>query len=159
MSKKASEEYIKQKQELQQAYFIDKVIKGKEREIDRLKILSVAMGGAGGSREVQSSTVSSDKIGDVVSRIIELEEVHRIEMERLLQEKHIALDKIKQLPVGKPRAILEYRYVYLWNWYDIAAEIDRSRRQAMRLHDEAILKLIELGNKNNKIENMSHNVT
>ncbi len=155
----SSEDYLEKKRSLKQAYYIDRLLKGKQNEIQKLRVESVQLSGSTEAREVQSSSSTNDKIGEIVAKIADLECILRSGMEELLLQKHSITEKINKLSNHQHRMILEYRYVYLYDWYEVAEEMGYSYRHTLRLHKKALdeLVVIEKQEKENKTcHTMSH---
>ncbi len=117
---------------------LDKRIKVIEEERVKLRVLSVRVGGATEIREVQSSPKNSDKIGELVSTLCDLEIDYVNLINKLINRKKDTITKINTLTDDRWRLVLELKYLNYLKWEEIAEKLDYSSRQVRRYHDKAI---------------------
>lgn len=122
---------------------LDKRLEVAREELVKLRVLSTHVASNVEVKEVQSSGVSHDKIGDTVSNIVDLEKECIESINELVGRKRKARTRIDSLTDERHKLILELRYFSYLGWEDTAEEVDYSVKQAKRLHDEAIVKITE----------------
>ncbi len=126
-----------------QLFYIKEHIELLNDERKKLRILSVNIGSTTDAREVQSSCVSLDKIGDIVSDLVDLEIGYVNEINVFTDRKKKAIEKINTLTDERGKLILKLRYFEYLTWCEIAEKVDYSDRQVRRYHNNAIEMLID----------------
>ena len=86
---------------------------------------------------VQTST-SSDKIVNIIARIVDLENEIHDEIEQLIALKKQIRDVINKLENVNEKLVLKYRYLMFFQWEEICDKMHYSPRQIHRFHDSAL---------------------
>lgn len=129
--------YENPKEYLRSLKALDTYIKQKEEELIKLKDTADSISIDYSSERVQTS-MSSDDIPDLVSKIIDLEkEIYR-QIELFLDTRHRIIDEIQKLQNDAYIRILYKRYVEYKPLEQIAVEMNYSYRQIRRLHGYAL---------------------
>lgn len=136
------------KEFFEQALNLNDLIKENERELERLRELSVSVSSPDLTNENVQSSKQNDRIGSTVSLIVDLEAEIYKENERYLQIKKEIRCMINTLNNYKLKLILQKRYLESKKWELIRKELSVSDiRYLFRLHSKA-LKEIAKKNKN-----------
>lgn len=86
---------------------------------------------------------TSDKMTNVVSKILEIKDKCAERLERLDQARRNIERAIESVEDVDLRRLLRYRYIRGWNFQKIADRMNYSYRQATRLHGIALRNLDE----------------
>lgn len=133
------------KKYLQQAYRLNELIEHDQRELERLRTLSVSIASADTTREnVQGGSKAYDKIGEIIVRIDEY--AHRIncEIDEFVDIKAEIHSRIMQVQNIDARLILLYRYIEFMRWEDIAVKLGYTRQWVLVLHGRALKNFEEI---------------
>lgn len=134
---KDSEKKPDAKKYLQQIRTIDTHINNRFEELHRWRMLAEkvttemnpapAFGGNG-----------KDKLGDAVSKIVDLEKEINEEIDRYLNISREVSDVLSNVKSEKQRAVLHKRYVLYKTWEQIACEMNYSYYGVCKLHGRAL---------------------
>lgn len=125
------------KQYLSQLRWLDGEIQTKQMELLELraraegcsaKELTGMPGGSGGS----------DRIGDTVSKIVDLENYIKRQVEKLYELQLLIAEQIDLLPDPLQRNILHRKYILRQNWQQIAEALCYSEPSCFRIHGNAL---------------------
>ncbi len=121
----------------------DRLIHTKLDEVQKLKDIAYKVGGSDLSNERVQMSLNSDKIGDVVSKIVNLEWEIIEDVERCIEIKRDLLSQINKLNNVDYQNVLTLRYFNsdFKTWEEIAAFLGYSYRQVLRIHGKALLEL------------------
>lgn len=122
---------------LNQLYKLNNLIKSDKEEIEQLRSLATSISGNMTQERVQSS-ISNDKITDIVSKIIDLEKEIQDEIKRLIDLRKEVRDVINQVEDVNERLFLRYRYILFYQWKEISDKLDCSQTQVQRIKEKAI---------------------
>ena len=125
------------KQYLKQAYKLNELIESDKEELESLRSLATSISGDMTQERVQSSP-SNDKILNVISKIIDLENEIDEEIEKLITLKKQIRDVINKVEDVNERLVLKYRYLIFLQWDEICIKLNYSKRQMYRIHDSAL---------------------
>ena len=125
------------KQFLRQAYKLNELIESDKDELENLRSLSTSISGDMTQERVQTSA-SSDKIVNIVARIVDLENEIHDEIEQLIALKKEIRDVINKLENVNEKLVLKYRYLMFFQWEEICDKMHYSPRQIHRFHDSAL---------------------
>lgn len=123
---------------LQQVKLYDTHINCKLEEIARLKALSTKITTTYG-KEVVSSSGNQDKLGDVVSKILDLEKEANAIIDTYINLKKEVDDVINEVSDPDEVAVLRKLYFLYEPWERIACEMHLSVRQTQRIHGNALI--------------------
>ncbi|WP_294471503.1 hypothetical protein [uncultured Ruminococcus sp.] len=126
------------KKYLRQAEKLDKRLTRERRNLEKLmsaaEYRSPAFDSAGGGG-------NGDKICSAVSRIMEEEQRVR-ELTELYTAKYVEIEQtIRSIGDDTLEEVLELRYLRFLKWEEIAAQMNYSERQTLRLHGVALKKM------------------
>lgn len=127
------------KEYLQQAYRLNELIDSNQRELDQLKALSTSISAVDFSKErVQGSTDSHDKIGNIIAKIIDLNDIINDEIDRFVDLKTDIHNKIMLVPDNTEKLLLKYRYIEFDTWESIAVKLGYTFQWVHVLHKRAL---------------------
>ena len=87
------------KEYLQQAYRLNELIDSNQRELDQLRALSTSISAVDVSKErVQGGADSHDKIGSIIAKIVDLNDIINDEIDRFVDLKTDIHNKIMLIP-------------------------------------------------------------
>lgn len=129
--------YMNAKQFLRQAYKLNELIESDKEELENLRSLSESISGDMTQERVQTSA-SSDKIVNIIAKIIDLENEIHDEIEQLIALKKQIRDVINKLENINEKLVLKYRYLMFFQWEEICDKMHYSPRQIHRFHDSAL---------------------
>lgn len=132
--------YMNAKQFLKQAYKLNEVIENDKEELETLRSLATSISNDISQERVQTS-VSNDKITNIISQIVDLENEIYKEIEDLIALKKKIRDAINKLEDVNEKLVLKNRYLLFLQWDDICEKMNYSRRQMFRIHDLALEKV------------------
>lgn len=137
----------KAKQYLKQAYRLNELINSNLQELQDLKQLSLSISAIDYSKErVQGGSSSSDaKFVDLISKIVELEEVIDKDVDRFVNLKIQIRDTINAVENFDEQVLLRYRYINFLTWEQICEKMNVSLRTIHRIHSTA-LKNVKIPN-------------
>ena len=125
------------KQYLGQVQRLNRMIANKLSEIYQLKSLACNISVVNEGVHVQTSS-NNDKIGNMVVRIIDLENETENHIQNFIKIRQKIISQIDNISDDRYYNILFGRYIEDKSFEDIADGMGYSWRQIMRLHNEAI---------------------
>lgn len=129
--------HMNAKQFLKQAYKLNEVIKSDKQELESLRCLAESISNDISQERVQTS-VTNDKITNIIANIVDLENEIYKEIEQLVQLKKEIRDVINSVENVNEKLLLKYRYLMFLQWEEICEEMSYSPRQIHRIHDSAL---------------------
>lgn len=138
-----TEQQLKAKEFLMQAYHIDIRINSKIDQISSLHDLATKATSTL-SDMPGSATRNVHRMEDVILKIIELEEEIHVDMNNLIDLKQCIMQTIKGLKGVDFQTILELRYLCMKQWEQIAVNMGYSLQHIFRLHDKALKEVWEI---------------
>lgn len=129
--------HMNAKQFLRQAYKLNELIESDKEELENLRSLSESISGDMTQERVQTSA-TSDKIVNIIARIVDLENEIHDEIEKLIALKKQIHDVINKLENVNEKLVLKYRYLMFFQWEEICDKMHYSARQIHRFHDSAL---------------------
>lgn len=121
------------KRYLKQIVLLEKKIKYKLEEIERLRTL-VGVSGMNYDKENIQTSKKYDPMGDKVAEIVELERV----VKEYMKQRRAIIEQIDNMEQAKYYEVLTNRYVLDKDWYTIADTMGITTTTVMRLHHEAL---------------------
>ena len=91
-----------------------------------------------------SATRNVHRMEDVILKIIELEEEIHGDMNNLIDLKQCIMQTIKKLKGVDFQTVLEFRYLCMKQWEQIAVNMGYSLQHIFRLHDKALKDVWEI---------------
>ena len=127
------------KEYLQQAYRLNELINSNQAELDQLRALSTSISSGDMSEErVQSTPSSYDKIGNIVAKIVDLNDTINDEIDRFVDLKTDIHNKIMLIPDNTEKLVLKYRYIEFCTWEQIAVRLNYTFQWVHVLHKKAL---------------------
>ena len=127
------------KKYLQQAYRLNELIDSNQRELDQLRALSTSISAVDVSKErVQGGADSHDKIGSIIAKIVDLNDIINDEIDRFVDLKTDIHNKIMLIPDNTEKLVLKYRYIEFETWESIAVELGYTFQWVHVLHKRAL---------------------
>lgn len=124
---------------LQQIRKCDRMIENKLSEIDSLRGLAESVTGTW-KEDVVQGCGASDKLGDTVAKIVDLQNEINADIDKLVDLKEEVMKVIDQ--IDDPFCDLLYkRYFQFKKWEVIAVEMGYTFRHVTRMHGEALKKV------------------
>jgi hypothetical protein len=131
------------KQYLGQINRLDRMIQNKLAEIYQLKTMVCSVTVSSDKERVQTSS-SKDKLGDMVSKIVDLENETDELTDSFIEKRNKIISQIDQIEDTDYYDVLSMRYVGKKTFEDIASTTHWSIRKVFMLHDKAILEFEKL---------------
>ena len=128
------------KEYLNQIRDLDILIDRKQAALDRLRTLSMSISVSVNDNPIQTSG-SKDKMGDTVSRIIDVQDEINADIDKLVGMRIEASNLIDQLNKTKEISVLYMRYLEKRSWDEIADELSYSLRRIFEIHGDALHNL------------------
>lgn len=123
---------------LRQVIICDAHINSKLEEVSRLRDLATKITSSIKPDAVSSGGGMSDKIGNAVARIIDLENEINSEIDRLVDLRNDVESVLSLIKNEKQYAVLQKRYIQFKTWEQIAEEIGYSYYGVCKLHGRAL---------------------
>ena len=117
-------------------------------EIENLTNIATHITSAINSDGIHTTGTTSDKLGNCVARIVDLQHEIDADIESLEKLRGEIIGSIDNVKTDKYRELLRMRYVCHMTFEEIAVEMDMSWRWIIKLHGRA---LQEFSEKNKKI--------
>ena len=133
---------MKPKEYLSQAWYLDKRMKTKERQLDWLKAHAVYVSPKL-SEVPKATSVHRSPVEEAVVRIMELETEINTGISQLMQLKKDIAESIRNINSIECETLLEMRYLTFLSWDQIAAQLNYSTDYIYHLHRKA-LSLVRL---------------
>lgn len=128
---------MKAKEYVSQAFYLDKRIKAKERQIDWLKSHALYV-----SPQIsdlpKASPAHRSAIEEAVVRIVEIETEVNNGIAQLMKLKKEIGESIHSINSMECETILEMRYLTFMSWEEIAAQLGYSKDYIYHLHRKAL---------------------
>lgn len=131
------------KQYLGQINRLDSMIQNKLTEIYQLKTMVCSVTVSSNKERVQTSG-SKDKLGDMVSKIVDLESETDKIIDSFIEKRNKITNQIDQIENTDYYNVLSMRYVSKKTFEDISSATHWSIRKVFMLHDKAILEFEKL---------------
>ena len=145
----------KTKRYLKQAYRLNELIQCDKQELEELKLLSVSLGGIDYSKDkVQVSPSNDASYTKIVAKIVELENMIKSDIERMLILKAEIREVINSVPDKEEQLVLRCRYLNFYSWEKIYLLLNVSARTVHRIHNNALRNV-----KNSKFSARWHTLT
>lgn len=116
---------------------IDALIEQKKSYLDLATKVTTAIG----SERVQSSYECNDKMADIVTRIVDIENEILLKIDTLIDYKEAAIKVIKRLDDIEDQRVLILRHISYLNMYEVAKKMNIDRRTAYRKYNKAVNNL------------------
>ncbi len=131
------------KEYLNRAYLLDKLIKSKERERAELKELLTSISSQDFSSPVVSSSGEKNNANfvKILDEISELDDKLNKEINNYLNVKKEIGELIDSVEDPNERLLLRLRHIDFKSWAKIAEELGYSERQAFRIYRQALEKI------------------
>lgn len=126
------------KEYLRQVERLNLIIEDKMTEIETLRGIASRLSGNTENERVQTS-LTKDKIGDIVSKIVDKEEELKVVMGEHIETKSIIIKQIEGITNNTFYKILTKKYIRFQSLTQIADDMGYSKRQIDRLHGKALL--------------------
>lgn len=126
------------KEYLRQVERLNLIIEDKMTEIESLRGIASRLSGNAENERVQTS-LTKDKIGDIVSKIVDKEEELKVVMGEHIEKKSIIIKQIEGITNNTFYKILTKKYIRFQSLTQIADDMGYSKRQIDRLHGKALL--------------------
>jgi len=126
------------KQYLRKAYRLDRLVQSHVAELERLRS---TLGSIGRSLDGQPRSPRSDGTTGEINRLIQaidLKAQLKAEIADMVARWKEIHDVVEAVEDKDERLVLKYRYIQGLDWDYIAAELNYSRRQVIRIHGEAL---------------------
>jgi DNA-directed RNA polymerase specialized sigma24 family protein len=137
------------KQFLRQVRYLDDLINTKLDQIQEIKSLAEKVTSTlSPDGTSPQSSVLQDKIGDLVSRIIDLQLEIKTAARKMIDLKTEAMRIIDIMPTPECRLLLQLRYLNGLTWERIAVDMNYSYRNVHYLHSRALQEFEAVRNKN-----------
>ena len=125
------------KEYLSQAWYLDKRIKTKERQLDWLRSHAVYVSPK--LNEISKApSVRRSPVEEAVVRITELEDEINTGIARLMRLKTEIADVIRSVNSMECETLLEMRYLAFLGWDQVAAQLNYSQDYIYHLHRKAL---------------------
>ncbi|NCC14343.1 MAG: DUF1492 domain-containing protein, partial [Spirochaetia bacterium] len=125
------------KEYLSQAWYLDKRIKTKERQLDWLRSHAVYVSPKL-SEVPKAPSIKRSPVEEAVVRITELEQEINTSIARLMQLKVEIADAIRSVNSMECETLLEMRYLAFLAWDQIASQLNYSQDYVYHLHRKAL---------------------
>ncbi len=133
------------KEYLSKLYRLDNLINIKQLELESLKSISTSISVNSDSERVQTST-KPDKIGEIVAKILDLNNEINNDIDKLIDLKKEIMNLIDKVSCDDLRCILYLRYFQFKTWEKIAVEMNYSYQWIHKLHSKALNEVDRLLN-------------
>lgn len=130
-------EEIRAKKYLGELQYLDKFIQSNVRELERLRLLSVSMGGSNFSERITGGIVES-RLERQVAEIIDLEDDIKKEIRKYTRLRAKVNKAIELQEDENERLLLKLRYIEGMTWEEISEKMNLSTRHVYRLHKIAL---------------------
>lgn len=134
---------LETKQYLNQIHRLDRMIQNKLTEIYQLKTMVCSVTVSSDKERVQTSG-SKDKLGDMVSKIVDLETETDELTDSFIEKRNRIISQIDKMENTDYYDVLSMRYIGKKTFEDISNTIHWSLRKTYMLHDKAILEFEKL---------------
>lgn len=125
------------KQYLNQIYRLDRMINNKLSEIYQLKTLACTISVTNDGEKVKAS-ISQDRLGDSVAKIVDMEKETDKMIDELLELKKKIISQIENIEDTNYYYVLFLRYIKRDTFENIAKKMNYSKQQIWRIHNNAL---------------------
>ena len=126
------------KEYLSQAWYLDKRIKTKERQLDWLRSHAVYVSPKISNEPKVPSAEKRSPVEEAVVRITELEREINDSIAKLMRLKTEIADVIRSVNSMECETLLEMRYLTFLGWDQVAAQLNYSQDYIYHLHRKAL---------------------
>lgn len=131
------------KEYLQQAYRLNELINSNLVELQQLRDFSTSIAPVDVSKErVQGGIDSHDKIGNIVAKIADLDDVINSDIDKLVDLKQEIRTAINNVEDDDEKLLLRYRYINFYGWDEIRKKLCMSMRTVHRVHSSALQNIV-----------------
>ena len=130
--------FMKAKTYLQDIRKLDRKINNKQLELESLENMITSITPKLKEVNVQSSG-SQDKLGEIISKIVDLQNEINREIDRFVDRKLEAIRLINLLEDDVSISLLIQRYINYRRWDEIAESLNYSRQGIIKKHGQALL--------------------
>lgn len=123
---------------LKQALILDALIEANRRELKRLREIAESIGAPSITGDRVQSGGQTDRMGDAVAAIVDLEAEIQAEIKQYIRKRHDIRRVINGVGDDTLRLILQKRYLQGEKWENVAADLHKDLRWIFRLHDRAL---------------------
>ncbi len=131
---------------LEQIERADKTIDNKLSEVYRLRCLATSITVPTDREAVQTSGVS-DKVGNIVAKIVDLEDEIDGLIDEYIDVRQSCIKVIESLPDTLQYTVIHKHYVQYKSFVEIAEEENYTYQWILRVHNKALSKIEEIINK------------
>lgn len=128
------------KQYLRQAYRLNELINSDIQELEQLKALSKSISSPNLSGMPSGSRKQEAPFVNAVMKIVDLEKVIDVEIDRFVDLKKEIRNKLLQIEDKNERLILQNRYLLFHTWGQIAEELNFTTQWVQEIHKKALYK-------------------
>ena len=128
---------------LKRVKYLDGLINSKAEQLKDLRNMIYNISGNKNKERVQTSKCV-DKIGDIMSKIVDLENELDNDIDKLVDLKAEVTKRIDEIPDMECRLLLMLRYLNFKTWEEIAEKMGYSDRHIRRLHCFALNKFSKI---------------
>ncbi len=125
------------KEYLSQYYILDKRIKDKQEELEKLKLSADSIKSFTITEKVQSSG-NLHKMSDDIASFIDLSEEISRQTIKLVKLKYEIMMRIEKVEKQEYKRLLELRYIKCMKWEEIAVEMGYSYKYVHKIHSCAL---------------------
>ncbi|MBZ4669577.1 MAG: hypothetical protein JG775_2732 [Defluviitaleaceae bacterium] len=129
---------MKAKEYLSQAIWLDKSIKNKLEEKERLESLAQKVTVDITQEKVSGGKSSTSPMENVIVKLIDLSHEINDDIDRLIDLKREILDTISKVNDISYQVLLEMRYISGKSWDDVASIMGYDRSTIFRIHGKAL---------------------
>lgn len=126
------------KEYLSQAHRLNELIDSDLEELKNLRLLSTSISSPDASKDIVKSSKGSDKIGGIVSKIVDLDNHINEEIDNLVDLKAEIRQRISQIPTKDERLVLQNRYLNFMTWERLAEKLGFTRQWVQEIHKRAL---------------------
>lgn len=119
----------------------DKLIDLKQMRLEELKALSTAVRSPDYSSDRVQTSPQGDTIGNIVAKIVDLQEEINADIDRFVDLKADVMHNIDRLTNPDEKVVLYGKYFEYKTMQQIADEVPCCKRTVQRLHKEGLKKL------------------
>lgn len=137
------------KEYLQQIEILDELIDTKQVELFQLRRLATSVT-VPADREAVQTSGTSDKVGNIVAKIVDLENTINEMIDEFIDKKLDCINIIDQIHDTLQHKVLHKHYVQYKTLVEIASEVGYSYQYILEIHKAALLKVEKIMSKNKK---------
>jgi hypothetical protein len=126
------------KQFLNQGFHLNQLIQTNQEELRRLRELAVSIQSPDLSSERVQTSGRSDRVGDIVAKVVDLEADIQRDLVRYITAQHEIRRLIYAVKDDRLKLILQKCYINFQKWERISEDLDIDLRYVYRLHNQAL---------------------